>query len=259
MSPSLKAFEILGVKIYETTLEKTVDFIESKIRSGDKSYVVLTGAHGIIEMQSDDLLKTISNNAGLVTPDGMPEVWIGKLKGYKDIEKVYAPELMYSIFGVSVERGYRHFFYGGKEGVAQRLAAVLREEYPGIDIVGMHTPPFRPLTPREKEEVVDEINQSGADIVWCGLGCPKQEKWMYEFRPLLKAPVLIGVGAGFDFLSGQKPLAPFWITRSGFEWLYRLLSDPRHLMKRYAKVIPQFIIFAVLELIGLHRKKLTNK
>lgn len=243
------AFNILGVKINELTLAKTIDVIDDWIRNKKKSYIVLTGAHGIIEMQDDKELKKINNSAGLVTPDGMPEVWLGKLKGCKDIEKVYAPEIMESCFEVSAERNYKHFFYGGKEGVADKLTEVLREKYPGIEIVGTYCPPFRSLTEEENNYVVNKINSSGADIVWCGLGCPKQERWMYEFRPLVDAHVLIGVGAGFDFLSGEKPLAPYWITRSGFEWFYRVFSDPRRLLKRYGNVVPRFLILNFLELL----------
>jgi len=209
----------------------------------------LTGAHGIIEMQKDEELRNINNLAGLITPDGMPEVWLGKLKGFQNIEKVYAPEIMESCFEVSVAKRYKHFFYGGKEGVADRMKNSLEKKYPGIEIVGTYCPPFRSLTADEKEAVVAQINDSKTDIVWCGLGCPKQERWIFEFRPLLSSSVLIGVGAGFDFLSGEKPIAPYWITRSGFEWLYRVFSDPKRLIKRYGKVVPLFIWYNFIEYI----------
>lgn len=242
-------FKVLGVKINELTLAKTIEVMDDWIKNNIKDYIVLTGAHGIIEMQSNNELKEINNRAGLITPDGMPEVWLGKLKGFKNIEKVYAPEIMESCFKVSAKRGYKHFFYGGKEGVADKLKNVLEEQYQGIEIVGTYCPPFRPLDDNERDTVVGQINASNADIVWCGLGCPKQEHWMNEFRPFVNASVLIGVGAGFDFLSGEKPLAPYWVTRSGFEWFYRIFSDPKRLLKRYGKIVPLFIWLNFLEFI----------
>ena len=241
-------FYILGVRINEVTLQKAIDIIDEWVQARRKDYIVLTGAHGIIEMQDDAQLKNINNHAGLVTPDGMPEVWLGKLKGYKNIEKVYAPEIMEKIFEASVAKSYKHFFYGGKAGVAEKLKNVLENKYEGIKVVGTFYPPFRPLTKEEKNEVVNQINNSNPDIVWCGLGCPKQERWMAEFRPLLNAPVLIGVGAGFDFLSGEKPLAPYWVTRSGFEWFYRIFSDLKRLISRYGKIVPRFIVLNLAEL-----------
>lgn len=250
MTTNTRCFNILGVKINELTLKKTIKEIQTWINNKKKDYIVLTGAHGIIEMQSDEKLKNINNNAGLVTPDGMPEVWLGKIKGFKNIEKVYAPEIMEETFKVSVQNDIKHFFYGGKEGVAEKLKTVLEEKYQGIKVMGTYYPPFRQLTDEEKNDIVEQINNSKADIVWCGLGCPKQERWMAEFRPLLDASILIGVGAGFDFLSGEKPLAPYWITRSGLEWFYRIFSDPKRLIKRYGKVVPKFIFLNLLELLN---------
>ena len=248
-------FNILGVGISPVNLPKTFQVIDDWIRSGVRDYIILAGAHGIVECQSAPELRAIYNNAGLVTPDGMPEVWLGKLKGAKDIEKVYAPDIMMGIFERSAEAGYKHFFYGGKDGVAQALIAKVEADYPGIDIVGHYTPPFRPLTDAEEAEVTSQINESGADIVWVGLGCPKQDYWMSAFRPRLAASVLIGVGAGFDFLSGEQPLAPKYIQRSGFEWFYRMLSEPRRLGKRYLKIVPSFVGLVILESLGLYRPK----
>ncbi len=249
MANDIREFYVLDIKINELTLCRTIEIMDNWIINNKKDYIVLTGAHGIIEMQKDKELKRINNEAGLVTPDGMPEVWLGKLKGFSKIEKVYAPEIMQSCFKISAERGYKHFFYGGKEGVADKLEGVVNKEYPGIKVVGTYCPPFRPLTFEEKSSVIAQINDSGADVVWCGLGCPKQEKWMYEFRPLVNAAVLIGVGAGFDFLSGEKPLAPYWVTRSGFEWLYRIFGDPKRLSKRYFEIVPKFIYYNLVELL----------
>lgn len=249
MKKKINEYYILGAKINELTVLRTIEIMHDWIIKNEKKYIVLTGAHGIIEMQSDIELREINNTADLVTPDGMPEVWLGKLKGCKNIEKVYASDIMEVSFKISAIRGYRHFFYGGTEGVAEKLKSVLEVKYPGIAVVGTYFPPFRPLTATEKTSVIAQINSSGADIVWCGLGCPKQDKWMKEFRPFLESQVLIGVGAGFDFLSGVKPLAPKWIQKSGFEWLYRVFSEPKRLLKRFSKVVPLFIILNILEFI----------
>jgi len=251
----VSSFKILGVRVDALTRAKTLAVMDHWIQTNQKSYVVLTGAHGIIEMQDDPLVRKINNDAGLVTPDGMPEVWLGKLNGHKEMEKVYAPDIMMDVYAVSPKRGYRHFLYGGKEGVADKLADVLRQKYPGIQVVGTYCPPFRTLTDQEVTDVQNQINESKANIVWCGLGCPKQERWMNQFRPLVDAQVLIGVGAGFDFLSGEKPLAPKWVQKSGFEWFYRMVSEPKRLVGRYGKIVPRFIWLNLLEKIGLYRVK----
>lgn len=251
-------FKVLGVNISAVDLNQTIEVMDQWIQTAHRDYVVLTGAHGVIEMQSDEKLRQINNGAGLVTPDGMPNVWIGRWKGHKHIEKVYAPTIMMETFRLGVERGYKHFFYGGKEGVADLMAEKMRMKYPGIKMVGTFCPPFRPIEQGEIEEIAGRINGSEADIVWVGLGCPKQELWMMRFRPLLNATVLIGVGAGFDFLSGEKPLAPKWIQNSGFEWLYRLLSNPTYLAKRYGRVVPLFLWYNFLEFVGLRKTDNNN-
>jgi len=246
-----KHFTILGAKVHELTNSSFFTIVTDWIKEGRKEFVVLTGSHGIIEMQSDEHLKKINHEASLSTPDGMPQVWLGKIKGYKNIEKVYAPTIMNLLFDRGRELGVKHYFYGGTEGVAELLTEKMQEVYPGIEIVGSYCPPFRPLTDDERTTVIHDINQSGANIVWCGLGCPKQDKWMSEFRGVLDSNVLIGVGAGFDFLSGVKPIAPVWVQNSGFEWLFRTISEPRRLLKRYSIIVPKFIYLNILELLGL--------
>jgi N-acetylglucosaminyldiphosphoundecaprenol N-acetyl-beta-D-mannosaminyltransferase len=241
----LPEFYIAGVRINAIRVADAVATIDAWIRDRRRDYIVLTGAHGVVEMQRDPSLREINNRAGLTTPDGMPVVWMGRLKGHGQVEKVYAPDIMTETFRVGVTRNYSHFLYGGDEGVAEMLRSALVERFPGIRIVGTHCPPFRALDDREAENDARRINETGADVVWVGLGCPKQERWMARFRPLLDAPVLIGVGAGFDFLAGRKPLAPRWVQRSGFEWLYRMMSEPRRLWPRYSRVVPTFLYLAV--------------
>jgi N-acetylglucosaminyldiphosphoundecaprenol N-acetyl-beta-D-mannosaminyltransferase len=248
------SFEVAGARIDAVTLDATIKILEEWIRERRREYVVLLGAHGIVEMQSEPTLRQVDNAAGLVTPDGMPNVWLGKWKGYREIEKVYAPDIMSAAFTRGLELGWRHFFYGGKEGVADALADRMRARHPGIVIAGTYCPPFRALSDAEVATVASRINDSRPDLVWVGLGCPKQDFWMARFRPHLDAPVLLGVGAGFDFLSGTMPLAPRWVQRSGFEWLYRLFSDPRRLWPRYSRVIPRFMVVFLREVLrGRHR------
>ncbi len=238
-------FFVAGARIHAIRVRDVVTTIDQWISSGRLDFIVLTGAHGIVEMQSDHELLKINNLAGLTTPDGMPVVWLGRLKGHQNIEKVYAPDIMSAVFEFGVTRGYRHFLYGGQDGVADELADRLREIYNGIQVVGTYCPPFRPLDEKDVETIADRINAADPHIVWVGIGCPKQEHWMSRFRSRLRAPVLIGVGAGFDFLSGRKPLAPRWVQRSGFEWLYRTFSEPRRLGRRYARVVPYFLYLAL--------------
>jgi N-acetylglucosaminyldiphosphoundecaprenol N-acetyl-beta-D-mannosaminyltransferase len=245
----IPSFEVAGARIDAVTLDATIRILEEWIRERRREYVVLLGAHGIVEMQSEPKLREVDNAAGLVTPDGMPNVWLGKWKGYREIEKVYAPDIMSAAFARGVEFGWRHFFYGGKEGVADALADRISARHPGIVIAGTCCPPFRALSDDEVANVARLINDSRPDLVWVGLGCPKQDFWMARFRPHLDAPVLLGVGAGFDFLSGTMPLAPRWVQRSGFEWLYRLFSDPRRLWPRYYRVIPRFMVVFVREVV----------
>ena len=247
MTPAPARFEVLGVRIDAIELRDAVETIDDWIRTRRRDYVVLTGAHGIVEMQRDEQLRRINNAAGLVTPDGMPVVWIGRRLGHRRIEKVYAPDLMRAVLELGLERGYRHFLYGGDQGLVDALQRSLAARYPGVLVVGAHSPPFRPLTADEEPAVADLINRSACDIVWVGLGCPKQERWMARFRPLLDAPVLVGVGAGFDFLAGRKPEAPRWIKHSGLEWLFRMISEPRRLWPRYSRVIPRFLWGLALE------------
>ena len=250
--PAPLQFDVAGVSISAVRVKDTIDTMQQWITDGHRDYIVLTGAHGVVEMQTDPELRDINNAAGLVTPDGMPIVWLGKMHGHSHIAKVYAPDIMHQAFAHFAgqeggRRGGRHFFYGGKQGVAETLKQKVLAQYPGNEIVGTYCPPFRPLHGEEVEELTQVINDAQPDIVLCGMGCPKQERWMDQFRPLLHAPVLVGVGAGFDFLSGEKPIAPKWIQTSGFEWLYRLLSEPKRLWPRYSRVVPKFLFYVATD------------
>ena len=234
-------------------MAQALETIERWVTHGEQHYVCITGVHGIMESQRDETLRQIHNRAGLVTPDGMPLVWLSRLHGLRYVERVYGPDLMLACCERSVERGYRHFFYGGGEGVAQRLSDRLQRRYPGLTVVGTYTPPFRPLGAEEDDAVVGEINAANPDIVWVGLSTPTQERWMNAHVGRLRAAVLIGVGAAFDFHAGLKKQAPRWMQRNGLEWLFRLGSEPRRLWRRYLRNNPAFVWHVSLQAAGIAR------
>ena len=239
---------MLGVNVSAITLEDAVAEIESWIAARMQNYVCITGAHGVIASRDDRDLREIHNEAGLVTPDGMPLVWMSRALGYKRTSRVYGPDLMRRLSEVAARRGYRQFYYGGAENVAERLANSLARVYPGLQVAGHYCPPFRALTAEEDEAVVDTINAARPDIVWVGLSTPKQEYWMASHMGRIEAPVMIGVGAAFDFLAGLKPQAPAWMQRRGLEWSYRLWTEPRRLWRRYLSIVPRFLVLAAWQL-----------
>lgn len=240
---------ILGVGVSAINLPIALDTIEDWITRREPNYVCVTGVHGVMESHRSPELREIHNRAGLVTPDGMPLVWLSRLMGFHEAARVYGPDLMLAICERSIARGWRHFLYGGAPGVPELLAKKLSERFPGIEIAGMYSPPFRPLSATEDRDVVARINDSGADIVWVGLSTPKQERWMAAHRAALNVPVLVGCGAAFDFHAGLKAQAPRWIQRSGLEWMFRLLSEPRRLGPRYLVNNPLFVGLIIRQLL----------
>jgi len=240
--------DILGVGVSSINLDDAVETIERWIGARTRNYVCITGVHGLMESRRDERLRRIHNEAGMVTPDGMPLVWLSRLLGKHRTERVYSPDLMRKMTAVSSQRGYRQFYYGGAEGVANRLKQVLTAAHPDLEVAGTYCPPFHPLTAQEDQAVVDAINAARPHIVWVGLSTPKQEFWMVEHLGRIAAPVMVGVGAAFDFLAGTKRQAPLWMQRNGLEWLFRLCSEPRRLWRRYAYIVPGFIILAVGDL-----------
>src|SRR6478735_6606222 len=241
---------ILGVGVDPITAEQAVETIERWISERRREYVCVTGAHGIVECRRNPRLKAIHSAAGLVVPDGMPVVFLARRLGFHATSRVYGPDLMRAVTELSAARGYRQFYYGGAPGVAQRLADRLRAKQPTLQIAGILSPSFRPLIKAEVTDEIDTINSSAADIVWVGLSTPKQEMWMAERRSRLTAPVLVGVGAAFDFLAGTKRQAPLWMQRSSLEWLFRMLAEPRRLSGRYARIVPTFAALACKQLIS---------
>ena len=242
---------VLGVEVSAITMALALRTIDEWIVRRTPHYVCVTGVHGIMESQNDETLRRIHNSAGLVTPDGMPLVWLSHLKGFRHVERVYGPDLMLAVCEHSVKQGYKHFFYGGAPGVADTLALKLQSRFPSLKVSGLYSPPFRPLTAEEDQMVVEQINTTNADIVWVGISTPKQERWMAEHVGQLHASVLIGVGAAFDFNAGLKKRAPHWMQRNGLEWLFRLMQEPRRLWRRYLINNPWFLWLVMWQ--NLHR------
>lgn len=251
--PVIPRTNVLGVGVSAINMRLALETIESWIARGEQHHVCVTGVHGVMESQTDEVLRSIHNRAGLVTPDGMPLVWLSRMNGQRHVERVYGPDLMLACCELSERKGYRHFFYGGAEGVPELLSERLRRRIPELRVVGTHSPPFRPLTPEEDAALVERINASQPDFVWVGLSTPKQERWMADHLERLRAPVLIGVGAAFDFHAGLKKQAPYWMQRRGLEWLFRLATEPRRLWKRYLVNNPKFVWRILLQTTGVAR------
>jgi N-acetylglucosaminyldiphosphoundecaprenol N-acetyl-beta-D-mannosaminyltransferase len=251
--PILPHANILGVPVSAIDLPTAVETIGQWIDQGQRHYVCVSNVHTIMECQKDEAIREVFHQAGMITPDGMPLVWVSRMMGQPGVQRVYGPDLMLSVLEESVARGWSHYFYGGAPGVGATLASEMISRFPGLRVAGIFSPPFRPLNSQEEVEVVSSINQSGADIVWAGIGAPRQELWMAKHRQQLNAPVLIGVGAAFDFLSGIKPQAPRWMMAHGLEWVFRLKTEPRRLWRRYLYYNPLFVWKVALQFAGLQR------
>ncbi len=244
---------ILGVGVSAVNMAQALDVIDGWIAERSPHYVCVSGVHGVTESLRSPELRAIHNAAGLVTPDGMPLVWLSRLRGERHVERVYGPDLLLACCERSVRSGYRHFFYGGAKGVPELLAERLTERFPGLRVAGCFSPPFRALDADEDASIAERIAATEADIVWVGLSTPKQERWMHRHVGRVGAPVLIGVGAAFDFHAGLKPQAPRWMQRSGTEWLFRLGCEPRRLGRRYLVNNPTFVWHTLLQTIDARR------
>lgn len=247
---------ILGVGVHAVDMGGAVGIIETAISEGRKGYVCLTGVHGVMEAQRNDEFRGILDRALLVAPDGMPTVWIGRAQQFRQMRRVYGPDLMLEICRESVEKRTTHFLYGGNPGVATVLRNNLEKWYPGIRIVGTHTPPFRPLFPDEQREIEDKLAKLNPDIVWVGMSTPKQERFMAENIERFSCRVMIGVGAAFDIHTGGLRDAPQWMKQAGLQWAHRLFQEPSRLGKRYLVNNPAFLWKAALQLAGLRRYEL---
>jgi N-acetylglucosaminyldiphosphoundecaprenol N-acetyl-beta-D-mannosaminyltransferase len=240
---SMPAAPLLGVPLALTDYERTLEWIDAAIRTRHRGYVCVAAVHTVMACHEDEALRAAVLGADFTVPDGQPLVWALNALGAGLEDRVYGPELMDRACARAAERGQRFYLYGGRNhGALAELARILRLRHSGLKVVGGHCPPFRPLTDAEEDAIAEEINRSGADVVWVGIGVPKQEKWMARMRDRLDAPVLIGVGAAFDFHAGLVPQAPDALQRLGMEWAFRLVQEPRRLWRRYLRYNPRFVL-----------------
>ncbi len=244
---------ILGVGVSVLNLDIARETIVNALAEKQKGYICVTEVHGVIEAQLNPKIRNIFNRSFLSTPDGMPLVWLGKMAGNKQMGRVYGPDLMAEMMNFTSKSGHTHFLYGGVEGVAQDLKLKLESRYPGIRIVGTYTPPFRPLNPEEEKQLIEQVAGARPDFFWIGISTPKQELFMAHYLDKLDTTIMVGVGAAFDFFTGRVRQAPRWIQRSGFEWLFRVLSEPRRLWRRYFVCISLFLWNIFLQKTGLKK------
>jgi N-acetylglucosaminyldiphosphoundecaprenol N-acetyl-beta-D-mannosaminyltransferase len=249
--PKAERVNILGVGVSAINMDMAIRQTEQLLDRGEHGYICVTGVHGIMEAQTDEAFREILNRSFLTTPDGMPTVWLGRFHGFKNMRRVYGPDYMVALCEHSVTRGYRHFLYGGKPGVAEELRQELTHRFPGLKIVGTYTPPFRPLNSEEELDLASQLERSQADVLWCGLSTPKQERFMAAYSGRLPVRLMVGVGAAFDLLSGNLSEAPDWMKKTGLQWFYRLIKEPRRLWRRYLLNNPRFTWLTLLQLTGL--------
>lgn len=225
-----KYCEILGTKILVTNMAGTVTIIEEEIEKLRGKYICVGNVHTTVMAHDDAHYHKVQNSAAFVLPDGKPLSVYSRKHGFPNAERVTGPDLMSELF--ARDNGLKHYFYGSTQETLAMLEKKLKAEYPQLRIAGMVSPPFQKLSEEEDAAEIKKMNESGADIIWVGLGAPKQENWMYEHRDKVGG-VMIGVGAGFDYHAGNIKRAPMWMQRMSLEWLYRLLQDPKRLFKRY--------------------------
>jgi len=245
-------FGVLSVRVSAVQIAGVIQCMKRWIREpSGVHYIAVTGMHGVMEARRDLSFERILNSADLVVPDGMPLVWLGRWHGHSLARRVYGPELMETFCRETGDQ-FTHFFYGGAPGTGKRLGETLQRRF-GTRTVGDYSPPFRALTADEDAEIIALIERAAPDILWVGLSTPKQERWMYEHRDRLTVPVLVGVGAAFDFHTGQLRQAPRWMRENGLEWLFRLLAEPRRLWRRYLVYGSQFAWNVLLQIFKLKK------
>ena len=244
---------LLGVHVSAFDLATAAAEMQAAVLAGERLYACTCPVYTLMQGHERPEVRAALNGARWVTPDGMPVVWALRRLGAQQVGRVYGPDLLLALSAWAAQAGAPQFYLGGGPGVAEALAANLQRRFPGLVVAGTAAPPYRPLTTTEDDALVAQINQSSAAVVWVGLGSPKQDVWMARFRPRLTAPVLVGVGAAFDFFTGRQRQAPRWMQRSGLEWLFRLASQPGRLWRRYLIYNPKFLWHLGLQLAGLRR------
>jgi len=243
--------QVLQIELFEQDIPAVVAMVLARCQTAAKQNLLIsaTGAHGLVTARQDEGFRRVLQSFFLNLPDGMPGVWVGRLKGARAMQRCYGPDFFAQVILASRALPIKHFFCGGQEGVAEALRAVCRARFDNANVVGVYSPPFRELSEAEIQELAEEINRLETDILWIGLSTPKQEIFAWRLAKFTQVHFLCTVGAAFDFHTGRVPQAPPWMQRAGLEWLFRLLSEPRRLCRRYAKVVPLFILYNLLEIL----------
>jgi N-acetylglucosaminyldiphosphoundecaprenol N-acetyl-beta-D-mannosaminyltransferase len=256
MVSKIQSIEILGCRVHLVQIPEVIELISHWIEKEREKchFVVVTGMHGVMEGHKNKKFQDILNSADLFVPDGISLIWTARLYGFHLKKRVSGADLMWEFFKISNEKNYKNYFYGDTVETLEQMSKKLLANFPNLKIVDSYSPPFRTLTQKEDEEILEKINQAKPDVLWVGLGLPKQETWIFEHKDKLKVPVAIGVGAAFKFLSGKIKRPPEWIGELGFEWLWRFFQEPKRTWRRVLD-IPLFIFLVLLELIGFKSKK----
>ncbi len=250
---------VLSIPIFSQSLEQVVRIIMNELEktgSENNRLVSATSAHGLIIAQSDERFADILKSFYCNLPDGMPVVWIGRFKGAKEMRRCYGPQLFENIIRCSCSMPIKHFFCGGKEGVAEELKQICQEKFYNYNCVGTFSPPFRELSVAEFQSLGNLINNSGADVIWIGISTPNQEIFAKRLSEFVKVRFIITVGAAFDFHTGKVKEAPKFMQKNGLEWLFRLMVEPKRLFKRYFKIVPIFLLFGALDILKFHYLKI---
>lgn len=243
----IPTFSALGVPVHAVNIDTVVDLLRNSLPRDVKGYVVFRDIHGVVRCQDDPMFLDAHANALLVCPDGMPLVWIGRQRGFKGAGRVYGPDLMRALMAATRDGSATHYLFGGRPGVAETLRASLQQRFTGVRIVGTYTPPFGPMSGEEFVALRDEVARVKPDFFWVGLSTPKQELFMADHLTMLDTKIMLGVGAAFDYLSGQVHEPPSWIRNSGLQWFARMVSEPRRLAGRYLATVPRFLFLYGLE------------
>jgi len=251
----LPSIRVLGTRVHMVEISEVNIAMDRWIsEENDKSHhVINSGMHGIMEAYKDPNLKLIMNSAELFAPDGILMVLVARIRGFGLRKQNTGPQLLWEFGRTANRKNYSYYLYGDEEDTLRLLEAKLNYAFPNLRVVGLHSPPFRPLTPEEDAAVVSSINQADPDVLWVGLGMPQQEIWIAEHRDKLNVPVVVGAGAAFKLISGNMKRAPDWLGNAGFEWLWRLISEPKRVWRRVVFDAPKFIGLVALELTGLKK------
>jgi N-acetylglucosaminyldiphosphoundecaprenol N-acetyl-beta-D-mannosaminyltransferase len=245
--------KVIGISISDIDIPTFVSTVLLKYNSFNNICVSATGAHGIISATKDKNLFNVLNSFQYNLPDGMPSVWVSRLKGAKNIQRCFGPFVFKEIMKCTANKNIKHYFCGGKDGVADRLIESCKNQFSNENIVGAYSPPFRELLEDEIKIMAENINQKGTDILWIGISTPKQEILAKRLSKYTNVKMIVTVGAAFDYYTGSITIAPVWMQNLGLEWLFRLCLEPKRLWKRYLEIVPKFIIYAILDLMNCYK------